>query len=95
MLTYAKECEEYASDREEKELAETTHDAIEAFTKTVSLKQTKVVDEKLGTLQKLNEAFALAMSKNEVKESAFEIIKDLEKMFARMNETVEKGWSGL
>ena len=35
------------------------------------------------------------MDKNEVKESAFEIIKDLEKMFARMNETVEKGWSGL
>lgn len=95
MLSYAKECEEYASDREEKELAETTHDAIESFTKTVSLKQTKIVDEKLGTLQKLNEAFALAMDKNEVKESAFAIIKDLEKMFARMNETVEKGWSGL
>jgi hypothetical protein len=35
------------------------------------------------------------MNKDEVKEDAFAVIKDLEKMFARMNETVEKGWSSL
>jgi len=43
----------------------------------------------------MNKAFALAMNKDEVKEGAFVIIKDLEKMFARMDETVEKGWSSL
>jgi len=50
LLTYAKECEEYASDREEKELAETTHSGITSFLKTVSMKQTLVVDEKLAML---------------------------------------------
>ena len=95
LLTYAKECEDYASDREEKELAETTHSGISSFLKTVSMKQTLVVDEKLVMLQKMNQAFALAMNKDEVKEGAFAIIKDLEKMFARMDETVEKGWNSL
>ena len=95
LLTYAKECEDYASDREEKELAETTHSGINAFLKTVSMKQTLVVDEKLAMLQKMNQAFALAMNKDEVKEGAFAIIKDLEKMFSRMDETVERGWNSL
>ena len=38
LINYAKECEEYASDREEKELAETTHGALSSFTKTISIR---------------------------------------------------------
>ena len=35
------------------------------------------------------------MNKNDVKKIAFGIIADLEKMFARMNETIENGWTSL
>ena len=35
------------------------------------------------------------MNKNDVKKIAFGIIADLEKMFARMDETIENGWTSL
>ena len=53
LASYAKECEEYASDREEKDLAETTHEQIRAFAKSVSVRQTEVVDEKLAKLKSI------------------------------------------
>lgn len=95
LVTYASECEEYASDREEKDLAETTHRGITAFLKGVSIEQTEVVDEKLEKLKKINRDFKKALNKDDVKQSAFKVINDLERMFARMNETIEKGWSSL
>lgn len=35
------------------------------------------------------------MNKDVVKQAAFKLIGDLEKLFARMNETIEKGWRDL
>ena len=35
------------------------------------------------------------MNKNDVKRNAFRIIGELEKMFARMDETIESGWTSL
>ena len=95
LLTYAKECEEYASDNEEKERAENTHGQINAFLKTVSVKQTENVDDKLNRLVKTNRDFAKALNKEDIKRQAFKLIADVEKLFARMNETVENGWSSL
>ena len=35
------------------------------------------------------------MNKDDVKRNAFKIIGELEKMFARMDETIENGWTSL
>lgn len=66
-----------------------------SFTKTISVRQTEVVDEKLTKLQKIANEYDRAMNKNDVKRNAFKVIAELEKMFARMEETVETGWSSL
>lgn len=95
LLTYSTECEDYASDREEKELANHTHGQIASFLKTVSVKQTEVVDEKLVKLTKTNKDFKIALNKDDVKAGAFKLIGDLEKLFAKMNETIETGWISL
>lgn len=57
LLTYATECEGYASDKEEKELAHHTYTQIASFLKTVSVQQTEIVDEKLVKLKKTNRDF--------------------------------------
>ena len=46
-------------------------------------------------MQKIANEYERAMNKNDVKRNAFKIIAELEKMFARMTETIETGWSGL
>jgi len=61
----------------------------------VSIKQTEVVDEKLIKLTKTNRDYKNALNKEDVKKDAFKIIGELEKMFARMNETIEEGWRSL
>jgi len=95
LIAYANECEEYASDHEEKELAKTAHSGISSFLQSVSVRQTDVVDDKLKSLEKVNRDFKIALNKDDVKRGAFKIINDLEKMFARMSESVETGWSSL
>jgi hypothetical protein len=95
LLTYSMECEDYASDREEKDQANTTHSHISAFLKTVSIKQAEVVDEKLNKLTKTNRDFQKALNKDDVKRGAFKLIGEIEKIFARMNETIETGWTSL
>ena len=93
--SYANECVEYASDNEESDLAISTRGAITSFQKSISIRQTEVVDEKLVKLQKTARDFERALNKDDMKMIAFRLIGDLEKMFARMNETVETGWTGL
>jgi len=88
-------CEEYASDKEEKELAQTTHRDISAFLVTVSTRQAEVVDDKLERLNKLKRDFKKALNKEDVKRSAFKMIGELERVFARMDENIEHGWSSL
>ena len=95
LANYAKECEEYASDREEKDLAETTHGGLSSFQKTISIRQTESVDEKLSKLSKIAASYERAMNKDDVKRNAFKVIAELEKMFARMQETCETGWTSL
>lgn len=62
---------------------------------SVSPKQAEVVDEKLTKLEKTNRDYAKALNKEDVKEGAFKLIGELEKLFARMNERVETGWTSL
>lgn len=50
------------------------------------------MDDKLKKLEKMSRDFKIALNKDDVKKGAFKVINDLEKMFARMNESVENGW---
>ena len=95
LINYAQECEEYASDREERELAETTLGNVRSFLSSVSVRQVDTIQEKLKKLQKLNRDFKIALNKDDVKRAAFSVINDLEKQFARMNLNIETGWNSL
>lgn len=57
LITYAGECEEYASDREEREIAETTKSNVRAFMSSVSVRQIETVEEKIKKLGRLNRDF--------------------------------------
>lgn len=59
------------------------------------MKQTEIVDEKLVKLTKTNKDYQMALNKEDVKAVAFKLIGELEKLFARMNETIETGWISL
>ena len=50
LLKYCKEYEEYASDKDEKELIIDTEGGIQGFLKTVSSKQAEQVDKKIKSL---------------------------------------------
>jgi len=50
LKSYCKEYEEYASDKDEKELIIDTESGIESFLRTVSTKQAEAVDKKIKTL---------------------------------------------
>ena len=95
LVQYAEECEQYASDNEERELAETTKCDVRGFKMGVSIEQTESVTEKLAKLENVNKQFASALNKDTMKEVAFRLIGDLERQFARMNETIENGWDSL
>jgi len=79
LITYAGECEEYASDREERELAETTKSNVQSFLSSVSVRQTESVEGKVKKLGRMNRDYQIALNKDDVKRSAFTVINDLEK----------------
>ena len=54
LVQYAEECEQYASDNEERELAETTKCDVRGFKMGVSIEQTESVTEKLAKLENVN-----------------------------------------
>ena len=62
-----KEYEEYASDKEEREVVGNTAMQIGAFLKTVSVKQSEAVDVKVKRLQVLNKDFEIALNKEVMK----------------------------
>jgi len=49
----------------------------------------------LNKLTKTNRDFQKALNKDDVKKGAFKLIGEIEKIFARMNETIETGWTSL
>ena len=95
LINYAEECEEYASDKEERELTETTLGNMRAFLSSVSERQVDTIQEQLNNLEKINRDIQSALNKEDVKRTAFNVINDLEKQFANMNLNIETGWSSL
>jgi hypothetical protein len=67
LLKYCKEYEEYASDKDEKELIIDTEGGIQGFLKTVSSKQAEQVDKKIKSLKRLSNDFEVALNKDEIK----------------------------
>ena len=90
-----KEYEEYASDKEEREVVSNTQLQIASFLKTVSTKQSEVVDEKIKRLQILYKDYEIALNKDVLKKEAFKVIGEIEKLLAKQTDTVEQGWKSL
>lgn len=55
--TYAEECEDFASDHEEKELAENTKNSLRAFKVGISVVQTESVSQKLVKLENVSQQY--------------------------------------
>ena len=87
--------EEYASDKEEKEIIGTTQLQIGSFLKTVSVKQGEEVDKKINRLKVLYKDYEMALNKDVIKKEAFKVISDIERLLAKQSETVEQGWKSL
>ena len=90
-----KEYEEYASDKEEREIISTTKMAIGAFRKTVSVKQSQQIDQRVQRLLVLKRDFEIALNKQVIKKEGLTLIGEVEKLLAKQTETVEQSWKSL
>ena len=90
-----KEYEEYASDKEEREIISTTKMAIGAFRKTVSVKQSQQIDQRVQRLLVLKRDFAIALNKQVIKKEGLTLIGEVEKLLAKQTDTVEQSWKSL
>ena len=95
LKVYCSEYEEYASDKDEKDLIVDTEAGIEGFLRSVSTKQAEQIDSRIKQLKVLFNDFQIALNKDEIKQDAFQVISQIEKILAAQQEKIENGWSSL